>query len=195
MSNISKCLNIIKESLEFRIIYNSDSIYQNITNNIIFSSIQEANIVYNYIKNLKSSDLLIVSKVLAKSDDCFTHYEFSSKLLGDEINSMIHIDYSFIKFFMLSERLQNNLVDLSVFRKLKSVKKNTPSEFLVTESEYEDFVKICDENKIVIFYRNEGFIRGQNYIKVGLFVNVEDVLQETLKCIQLVKIERTVLSE
>ena len=195
MSNISKCKNIIKESLEFKIIYNSNLKYQNMTSNIIFKSIQEANVGYNCIKNLKASDLLIISKVLAKSNECFTHYEFGSKLLGSEINSMFHNDYSFIKFFMLNERLEDNLVDSNIFNTLKSVKKNTPSEFLVVESEYDEFIKICDKNKVVIFYRTTGFIRGQNHIKVGLFTNVENVTQETLKCIQLVKIERTVLAD
>ena len=52
---MSKCKNIIKESLEFKIIYNSNLIYQNMTSNIIFKSIQEANVVYDCIKNLKGS--------------------------------------------------------------------------------------------------------------------------------------------
>lgn len=195
MSNISKCKNIIKESLEFKIIYNSNLKYQSMMDNIIFKSIQEASVVYNCIKNLKASDLLIISKVLAKSNECFTHYEFGSKLLGSEINSMIHNDYPFLTFFMLSGRLKDNLVDSNIFNTLKSVKKNTPSEFLVIESEYEEFIKICDRNKVVIFYRTVGFIRGKNHIRVGLFTNVENVLQETLKCIQLVKIERTVLAD
>ena len=195
MSNMSKCENIIKESLEFKIIYNSNLMYQNMMSNIIFKSIQEASVVYNCIKNLKASDLLIISKVLAKSNECFTHYEFGSKLLGSEINSMFHNDYSFIKFFMLNERLKNNLVNANIFKSLKSVKKNTPSEFLLFESDYDEFIKICDKNKVVIFYKIIGFVRGHNYIKVGLFTNVENVLQETLKCIQLVKIERTVLAD
>ena len=195
MSNISKCKNIIKESLEFKIIYNSNLKYQSMMDNIIFKSIQEASVVYNCIKNLKASDLLIISKVLAKSNECFTHYEFGSKLLGSEINSMIHNDYPFLTFFMLSGRLKDNLVDSNIFNTLKSVKKNTPSEFLVIESEYDEFIKICDKNKVVIFYRTVGFIRGKNHIRVGLFANVENVLQETLKCIQLVKIERTVLAD
>lgn len=195
MSNISKCKNIIKESLEFKIIYNSNLKYQSMMDNIIFKSIQEASVVYNCIKNLKASDLLIISKVLAKSNECFTHYEFGSKLLGSEINSMIHNDYPFLTFFMLSGRLKDNLVDSNIFNTLKSVKKNTPSEFLVIESEYEEFIKICDRNKVVIFYRTVGFIRGKNHIRVGLFTNVENVLQETLQCIQLVKIERTVLAD
>ena len=106
MSNISKCKNIIKESLEFKIIYNSNLKYQSMMDNIIFKSIQEASVVYNCIKNLKASDLLIISKVFAKSNECFTHYEFGSKLLGSEINSMIHNDYPFLTFFHVEWKIE-----------------------------------------------------------------------------------------